>query len=207
MKSPFNTALALSLGLHLALLGSLPHILVSNVEDKKPKQPKIEFVEVEKKERIRLTKKNAFQEPPPYVDLKNDLLSLGKTKNTVLRKPTVNKTALSAKEVVFVKSKEELDSFPAYINYYERIREKVRQAAYSSFHSTSSGRVFLNFTVDNLGNLLAVYLDERSSSRSERLRTIAKKSIEVSSPFPEFPVELKQFQTLTFNLSIHFRNN
>ena len=207
MRSPFNTALALSLGLHLALLGGLPHVLVSNVEDKKPKQPKIEFVETEKKERLRLTKENIFQEPPPYVDLKNDLVSLKKAKNTALRKPTVNKTSLNAKEVIFVKSKEELDSFPAYINYYERIRERVRRAAYSSFHSTSSGRVFLNFTVDNVGNLLAVYLDERNSSRSERLRTIAKRSIEVSSPFPEFPSELRQFQTLTFNLSIHFRNN
>ena len=207
MKRHFNTALTLSLGIHLALLGGLPNGLVLKSEDKKQIQPKIEFVEVEKKERIKLTERSAFQEPPPYVDLKKDLLSLKKTKNTALRKPAVSRASLSTKEVVFIKSREELDSFPAYINYYEQIRERVRRAAYSNFHSTSSSRVFLNFTVDNSGNLIAVYLDERNSSRSERLRTVAKNSIASSSPFPSFPKELKQFQTLTFNLSIHFRNN
>ena len=208
MRIQFNTALALSLGIHLAVMVGLPISLLQKTNEPANIQPKTEFIEIRKAEKPRvMVKESAFKEPPPYVDLKKEAVSLKKTKETLLDKPTLSNTSLSAKEVVFVKSKEELDSFPAYIGYYDRIREKIQEAAYSSFHSAASGLVSLNFTVDNLGNLVAIYLDERNSTRSEHLKNIARKSIEASSPFPEFPTQLKQFQTLTFNLSIQFRNN
>ncbi|MFC1514325.1 hypothetical protein ACFL5X_00285 [Candidatus Omnitrophota bacterium] len=210
MKIHFNTALALSLGIHMAIFAGLPIGLLRKTEELSQTQPKTEFVDLAKSMTKRpqfLAKENSFKEPPPYIDLQKDLLRLEKTKDTLLKKPTLDSATLSTKEVVFVKSEEKLDSFPAYIEYYDTLRGMIEHAAHSGFHSPSSGKIFLNFTVDNLGNLIAVYLDERKSSHSKVLRGLARKSIESSSPFPEFPQQLKQFQTLTFNLSIHFRNN
>ncbi|MBN2119438.1 MAG: TonB C-terminal domain-containing protein [Candidatus Omnitrophica bacterium] len=207
MKSYFNRALAISLGLHIALMGGFPSRTAFKIKNEDVIQPKIEFVEIKKDKSIQLHEKPSLKDPPPYIDIKKELLSLKKTRNTAFEKPNSSSTILNTKEVVFQKTKDELDSFPAYINYYEQIRETIRRAAYSGFHSKTSGKVFLNFTVDNSGNLVSIYLDPDNSSQSRLLRRIAMDSIEASSPFPRFPSELTQFKTLTFNLSIHFRNN
>lgn len=93
------------------------------------------------------------------------------------------------------------------MNYYEKIRERIKKIAYENFNVNSSGKVFLNFTINNSGNLIAIYLDEKNSSAPQILKRIAKDSIEKSSPFPKFPKELEKFNTLTFNLSIQFKTN
>jgi len=206
MNNYFNIALVLSIGIHLILLGGLPFNLIRSKKEPS-RQPKIEFIKIQEQKSIRLAKETSFKKPPPYLDIKKELLNIEKTNEPLFKKPVAKSSLINAKEVVFLKSKEALDSLPAYINYYEKIREKVRSAAYTNFNSAVSGRIFLHFTLDNSGSLINIYLDENTSSNSGMLKRIAKISVESSSPFPKFPKELNHFKTLTFNLSIHFKTN
>ena len=206
MNNYFNLALGVSLCVHILLLGGIPFNII-NFEKKSFHQPKTEFINEQPKELLRLAKDTSFKEPPPYLDLKKDILDIQKTKERIFTKPETKNSLTNIKEVVFLKSKDDMDSFPAYINYYEEIREKVKNAAYNSFRSRSTGRIYLNFTLDNSGNLVNIYLNNSTSTSSAILKRVAKDSVETSSPFPKFPKELGQFKTLTFNLAIHFKSN
>lgn len=209
MRNYFNIALGLSITVHIIVLAGVP-INQFLFRDQSLPQPKTEFMRVKKeapKKDLQITKETSLKEPPPYLDLQKQLLNLKKTSKVALKKPSIDNTILNAKEVVFIKSREELDAYPAYVNYYERIREKIRKEAYANFKFNLSGRIILSFIVNNRGQLIVINLDEKNSSHSGILQRIAERSIKNSSPFPKFPKELKKFKTLTFNLSIHFKSN
>lgn len=209
MRNYFNIALGLSISIHIIILGGVP-INLPIFRNQSLPQPKTEFIPVKKelpKRNLQIVKESSLKEPPPYLDLQKQLLNLKKARKTALKKPSINNTILNTKEVVFIKSREELDAYPAYVNYYERIRERIRKEAYRNFKFNVSGRIVLTFTVNNRGQLIIMNLDDKNSSHSSILRKIAQWSIKNSSPFPKFPNELKKFKTLTFNLSIHFKSN
>jgi len=207
MKSYFPLALVISLGIHIAVIGGLPHFPFSSFKKPSLKSPETKFIEAKKKE-ITSPKKIFSKIPPPYLDVKKEFFLTSKTKNNSFRKIQLkNDILLNLKELILTKTKQELDSYPPYMNYYEKIREKIKKVAYENFNVNSSGKVFLNFTIDSSGNLIAIYLDEKNSSAPQILKKIAKDSIEKSSPFPKFPKELAKFNTLTFNLSIQFKTN
>ncbi len=209
MKSFFNIALILSAGIHIAIIGFSPFNpfdFYRNV----PEDPKTEFIKIEQrqiKKEAKLSNKTPLKEPPPYLDLKDQLVSLKKTENIMLEKPQIERPERNKKSVIFTKPRQKLDSMPAYINYYEKIRNKIRKAAYSNYMPTESGKILLNFTVDLKGKLLDIELKEGQTVKSNYLSRLAISSIKNSSPFPKFPAELKEFGTLTFNLSIHFKSN
>ncbi len=207
MKSYFPLALVISLGVHIVIIGGLPHFPLSSFKKSPLKSPETKFIEVKKKE-INPPKKIFSKIAPPYLDVKKELFSTSETKNNSFRKIKLkNDILLNPKELILTKTKQDLDSYPPYMNYYEKIRERIKKIAYENFNVNSSGKVFLNFTINNSGNLIAIYLDEKNSSAPQILKRIAKDSIEKSSPFPKFPKELEKFNTLTFNLSIQFKTN
>jgi len=209
MKSFFNLALLLSAGIHIIIIGFSPYNPFDFTKTFN-KDPKTEFTKIEQKElkeEINLADKVHLQEPPPYLDIKNQLVTLKKTEKPILQKPQITRPERSKKSVVFTKPPQKLDSIPAYINYYEKIRNKIKNAAYSNYIPTESGKIFLNFTVDTKGGLLDISFQEGKPIKSNYLAELALQSIKKSSPFPEFPQELKEFGTLTFSLSIHFKSN
>jgi TonB family protein len=92
---------------------------------------------------------------------------------------------------------------PVYLNYYQKIREKIRMCAYQNFIKPEQGEIYLSFTITSNGELKKLSLIEEKSSQSVYLRDIALKSIQDASPFPSFPKDL-EFSELSFNVIISF---
>jgi len=204
----FKTALALSLAFHLAVITFLPRKFL-NTEKTTARQIKTEFISPKNKilSRKVIRPLKPAKKAPPYLDMKKQMLGLKPSRNLLLNKPKINKGQMASKEIIFTKPKEKLDSMPAYINYYDNIRRRIKQTAYSYYNTSKSGRVFLNFTIDKTGKLINVSIDENKSSAPAGLKDKALKSVKGSVPFLSFPPDLKQFESLTFSLSIYFKSN
>jgi len=208
IEKTFKTALILSLVFHLIAITFLPGKLLNTDRIRSP-QIKTEFISPKNEFAIRkaISLLKPVKKAPPYLDMKKQMLGLKPSRNLFLKKPKINKGQMASKEIIFTKPKEKLDSLPAYINYYDNIRRKIRETAYSYYNISKSGRVFLNFTIDKSGKLINVSIDGNKSSAEEGLKNKAVKSIKDSVPFPSFPPDLKQFESLTFSLSIYFKSN
>lgn len=204
----FKTALVLSLAFHLAVITFLPGEFL-NTKKTTTRRIKTEFISPKNKilNRKAICPLKPVKKAPPYLDMKKQMLGLKPSRDLLLNKPKINKGQMDSKEIIFTKPKEKLDSMPAYINYYDNIRRKIKQTAYSYYNISKSGRVFLNFTIDKSGKLIDVSIDGNKSSTEEGLKDKALKSIKESVPFPSFPPDLKQFESLTFSLSIYFKSN
>lgn len=93
---------------------------------------------------------------------------------------------------------------PVYLNYYQKVREKIRACAYRNFIKPEQGEIYLSFTIASNGELKRLFIIEEKSSQSIYLKNIALKSIRDASPFPLFPKDL-EFSELSFNVIISFK--
>ena len=94
---------------------------------------------------------------------------------------------------------------PRYLNYNERIREKIRNRAYFYIENPDFkvGEVYLTFILLADGNLKDVRIMDDKTQANDYLRNIGLRSIKESAPFPAFPTDLK-YPELTFNVVISF---
>jgi len=151
---------------------------------------------------------------PPYIDNFMEKMMVKGEQNSALNKSqiiekSIKSIAFSDKTLNILKDtflNKELRGNPAYMDYYQTIREKVRKNAYRYYNSKERGEIFLSFIVLSDGKLKDVHL-RRESGISNDLINNALRSVRESSPFPVFPQELKDYPSLQFNLSIHFKNN
>ena len=93
---------------------------------------------------------------------------------------------------------------PAYANYYQVVRERIKQRAYLNYSQLVDGEVYLTFIVSADGNIGQVKIIEEKTSANEYLRNVVLKSVRESNPFPIFPKDLK-YPELTFNVIISFQ--
>lgn len=212
MKNNFYYTLAISAGIHLLFAFSLPTPQSKPVEIQK--DPKTEFIKekIEEKEFApRPIKMLEPIDPPPYLNVKKKLATLEKTvsRNVVQKKiePQIKPKPEPAEEGytddLTIKSVEQT---PAYMNYYEMIRAKIRNNAFKFYNKRDRGKVKILFSVSKTGELGDVSVLVDDSSHSRYLKQVALKSIYKSLPFPEFPDELQKYAMLKFNISIHFRS-
>jgi len=210
-KNGWNLALCLSLTIHLAVFAAIPRIIMrdSTVKTKnKPKEIEIitETIKRPKSRLIRKYQKPMLKEtPPPYLNnLMNKVFTI--KNNTInIDKPRILDRNL--KNIILAKlpKEKELRKNPAYMDYYQLIRERIRLKAYRYYNSDKQGEVFLTFIISNDGKLEGLYLNNTSSS-DKGLVEISLRSIKDASPFPAFPPQLK-YPQLQFNISIYFKNN
>jgi outer membrane biosynthesis protein TonB len=99
---------------------------------------------------------------------------------------------------------ERLKENPAYLDYYQSIREKIKQYIYQNYNLSDSGEVTLSFTILNSGELAAV--SSKKGAQDLKLLNTVIKSIESAAPFKSFPKELP-YSRLRFNLAIYFKSN
>jgi len=94
---------------------------------------------------------------------------------------------------------------PKYINYHDRIRNKIKSRAYLYIDNPDFevGEVYVTFVVAASGEVTAVKIIEEKSQANEYLRGVGLRSVKESSPFPPFPDDLK-YPELTFNVIISF---
>jgi len=208
----WNLALCLSLAIHLAVFVTLPRIITRGSvvkTDNKPKEIEI-ITETIKKSNPSLMPKEHIkpilkETAPPYINrIVNKVFTL-RNENVNIDKPRILDNNL--KNIIFAKlpKEEELKKNPAYMDYYQLIRERIRSKAYRYYDSDKKGEVFLNFIISKDGKLEGLYLNN-TSSEDKDLIEIALRSIKDASPFPPFPPELK-YPRLQFNISIYFKNN
>ena len=94
---------------------------------------------------------------------------------------------------------------PRYLNYNEKIREKIRLRAYSFVENLEfqSGEVYLTFVLLSTGELSQIKIIEEKTKADRQLRDIGVRSIQESNPYPPFPPDL-HYPELTFNVVISF---
>lgn len=97
-----------------------------------------------------------------------------------------------------------IEKMPAYLDYVQSVREKIKRVANASYQrSGSGGEVLLNFILANNGGLVFVKIMAERSCFDERLRQLAREAIEKASPFDPFPLDL-EFKQLSFSVIISF---
>lgn len=94
---------------------------------------------------------------------------------------------------------------PKYINYNDRIREKIRNRAYFYIDDPEfeSGEVYLTFVLLSDGSLKDLQVISAKSRANDYLRGVGLRSIKESHPFPAFPGDLN-YPELSFNVIISF---
>lgn len=116
-----------------------------------------------------------------------------------------SETVTEIKIVTLPHIPEEVFKIPEYKSYYQLIREKIRRLAYSLYgRQQEEGEIFLTFVLTATGEIKDVSVNDAKSTPSASLRKIAEKSVRDASPFPPFPVKLRNNNTLSFNIIILF---
>jgi TonB family protein len=212
-EKPFQIALAISLIAHATIFFKLPAINFF-LTRRALKQTKVTYVEEKstplslkpcsqklplKSSRQILSKRVA---PAPYI--KREQI-FKKVKAAPTRKPESVKPEVIAvkKKITLPPLRNEKISNPAYLNYYQIIRERIKRAAYQNYTHLVNGDVWLSFIILTDGQLTEVRINERKSTTYAYLKETAKKSIDDAAPFPNFPKDLN-YPELSFNVIISF---
>ena len=145
--------------------------------------------------------------PPPYIDREKVFArsSMPVSKSANFTKPaflTVDSLAIKRKITLPPIDMGKIDN-PAYISYYQIVREKIRRSAFQNYTRGETGEVYISFVISRDGYLKDVRLVEEKSVRSVYLRGVALKSISDVVPLPDFPKDLDYAQ-LSFNIVISF---
>lgn len=113
---------------------------------------------------------------------------------------------VSRQVAVPVLQSSKIDS-PAYVTYYQIVRDRIRQKAqeaYNSYEQVKSGNVYMTFILLANGELKQIRIIKDKSVPDAYLHRIGLESVDLASPFPAFPEELK-YPELTFNIVITFQ--
>ena len=108
------------------------------------------------------------------------------------------------KEVSVPMLKSEKINTPSYVTYYQIVRDRIRERAYTNYTKLSVGEVYLTFVIKADGELGDLQIMESKSQGNEFLRNVGLKSVQEAGPFPPFPKDLN-YPELTFNVQISFQ--
>jgi outer membrane biosynthesis protein TonB len=120
------------------------------------------------------------------------------------RKPERLKGVKVTKEVSIPMLQSEKINTPSYITYYQIVRDRIRDRAYSNYTKLSVGEVFVTFVIKSDGSLSGLQVLEAKSAANSFLREVGLKSVQEAASFPPFPKDLT-YPELTFNVSISFQ--
>lgn len=105
------------------------------------------------------------------------------------------------------KKQAKLRSTEDYINYYQLIREKIRQEVKRRYRrSDEQGEVYLNFILASDGRLTACEADPSLSKAGRSLIDMAVASLRSAAPFPPFPKALN-VPRVAFSVTIVFKKD
>ncbi|MEI8011725.1 MAG: hypothetical protein WCI27_04490 [Candidatus Omnitrophota bacterium] len=120
------------------------------------------------------------------------------------RKPEQFMGAKVTKAVSVPMLKSERINTPSYANYYQIVRNRIRERAYSNYTKLSVGEIFVTFIIKSDGTLSGLQILDDKSTANNFLRDVGLKSVREAAPFPAFPRDLV-YPELTFNVSISFQ--
>ena len=120
------------------------------------------------------------------------------------REPEKVKGLKVTKEVSVPVLKSEKINTPAYATYYQIVRDRIRERAYSNYTKLSMGEIYLTFIIKSNGSLSQLQVMENKSAANDFLRDVGMSSVKEAAPFPPFPQDLN-YPELTFNVQISFQ--
>lgn len=145
--------------------------------------------------------------PPPFIQ-REDFIKGGIPSSDSFkmyeRQPEKVKGLKVTKEVSVPVLRSEKINTPSYVNYYQTVRDRIRDRAYINFTNLSVGEVYLSFIIKADGTLGALQILENKSTGNDFLCEVGRKSVAEAAPFPVFPVDLS-YPELTFNVAISFQ--
>ena len=141
---------------------------------------------------------------PPRMDRFSDEPGAMDNVQMFERKPERLNGVKVTKEVSVPMLKSDKINTPSYVMYYQIVRDRIRDRAYSNYTRLSMGEVFVTFVIKADGSLLGLQVLESKSAANGFLRDVGLKSVQEGAPFPPFPKDLN-YPELTFNVSISFQ--
>ncbi len=214
----FTLALVISLLVHAACLIRLSHSgshylkkplkpLEVTYYDLKPEKTKKESPSAEpetiKEEKLGKNSKVLIKNDPDISPLIKDLAKLPLKGKLQDKQPLgLGKMRVERKITVPPLKSEKINN-PVYLNYYDLVREKIKERAYMNYSKLDAGDVYLTFVLLSDGTLKQIRLIEEKSSTNDYLKNIGLRSIKEASPFPAFPKDLN-YPELSFNVVISF---
>jgi len=148
-----------------------------------------------------LVPKNISQEEKFFKDQASGMADMFKVYE---RQPERVKGLKVTKDVSMPVLKSEKINSPAYVTYYQIVRDRIRERAYTNYTKLSVGEIYLTFIIKSDGTLGELQIIENRSTANEFLREVGQKSVREASPFPPFPEDLN-YPELTFNVAISFQ--
>jgi TonB family protein len=216
MKNYWNLAFGLSILVHSLFLVELFPFFQKQIIPSQQKFRPIEMFSqnIEKVVEEAQNTESLDSAPPPYIDDFISKMIAENEQQVSLQKPRIMEESLKEITLSEIPQEEykndrmdnELRKIPAYMEYYQLVRQKVRKNAYRYYDSRDEGEVFLNFAVSSNGRLKSLQLN-RESKAGIVLQNIALRSVRAANPFPAFPSELNEYTLLNFNISIYFKSN
>jgi hypothetical protein len=199
MKNYWSWALGLSIFIHAAVLGGLPYFFKGRSAPKVSRELKMIPHDIEKIVENKDSESFKAESPksvPPYVD--NFIKKVMVDNQELLSLDKLKIVEDNAKEIIVanIPKDKNLRKIPAYMDYYERVRERIKSNAYYYYNNCRNrdrGKVFVDFVVLNNGRLGSVTLKE-----------ITLRSVKEAGPFLPFTEELADYVRLPFNTSINF---
>ena len=128
-------------------------------------------------------------------------ISLDKSPPEAKQEGALQATELKKVQIPPLEGKDKL--IPGFENYYNVIRNKIKQRAEQKFTGSEEGIVYVSFVVMANGQLKDTKIVEEKSVSSPYLQRIAIQSIQDASPYPVFPKEVN-FSILSVKLPISF---
>ena len=134
-----------------------------------------------------------------------DIKILDKFKDKTKEVQPQKTSQLLSKKIEIPPLEEQKMDIPEYKNYYARIRNRIKNAAYLNYTVPKEGEVFLNFILTRDGKIKNIVISQEHSVPHKNLKRIALNSLKQASPYPKFPKEI-DLGELSFNLVISFQS-
>lgn len=210
----FQITLIVSLLAHAAIMIGIPGI---NIRSPEKQEKKVELRYIPKTELASKPAQKTALKPaalPKAHSLlleKQELIAKARIEKAAPPAPNLvfTKPALPKPEIIGIKKKISLPPIdaekinnPAYVNYYQILREKIRRAAYQNYNQPQTGEVYLSFTILSNGILESIKIVDEKSSAQPYLKDMALRSVKDAMPMPAFPKELAEYPRLSFNVLI-----
>jgi len=202
MEINFRNALIVSAVLHIVVLAPFYNPILS--KDAAKKETVVDYVTLKEPVKIKEAVKDIELKIPetPKVELK--------PKVETAPAPSAPTAKVEAKKSVsqeVAEKQAQIKTTKDYINYYQLIREKIRERVKRRYRSyDDEGEISLNFVLNSNGTLISSYVGETLPASHRKLADIAITSLKEASPFPPFPKALSMPE-ISFTVTVVFKKD
>ena len=147
---------------------------------------------------VRIEDYQAKPPAPVTMQEKKDVLSASdKAAETETKQPA--RVAVMPEEKALERNKD-------YVSYYQIVRDQIRRELNENYRRPSEeGDVYLEFTINEDGDLVGYGIDRSRSTSSAALLKIAEASLK-ATPFPPPPEGIRASR-ISFNVTVSFKKN